>query len=606
MWVNVVKYEGEKAFDITVLGINEKLREISNKEIKENYTYKIDNEEYDNLNSIIENLDKDKKTTLVDFVQTLESFYQIDINYISENKYIIWFTKKIELDENIKILLEKMDAYIWCKDTLGRYVYTNMKSELYLNANEPNIIGKNDFEVFPEEIANTFVASDKKLLNSEKESIQALTFFNEECYDGLNHLIKNENGDILGTIGICIDTLRQRKYITNAISDAKMLELISDTIPDSIFYKDNNGIFRHCNKVFAENRNLEKEDVIGKTEKDIGTPDEKIKKYDLEDKEIMKSKKSSRSTHSWVSNDGRTTYFETIKVPFVDENQMVGGVLGISRDISHRKEAELEFERLRIEFFANLSHEFKTPLNLIFSSIQLIEFMIDRGENSIDYKNYTKIIKQNGYRLLKMVNNLIDSTRLSSGCLEYNPQNYNIVEFVENICESVQYYANQENIQLIFDTNLEERVMAFDLEKMERIILNLLSNSIKYNKEKGNIEVSLNFEKEHLYIKVKDSGVGIPGDKLDEVFKLFKQINNRITKLSEGSGIGLSIVKSLVDLHNGSINVHSKEGIGSEFTIKLPINTCRDEGNHKKPIKYNRYVETIDIEFSDIYTSIKV
>jgi len=226
MWINVVKHEGEKACDITVLGINEKLREISNKKIKENYTYKMDNEEYSNLISIIENLDKDEKTTLVDFVQILESFYQIDINCITENKYIIWFTKKIELDENIRILLEKMDAYVWCKDALGRYVYTNMKSELYPNANESNVIGKNDFEVLPEEVANVFVTSDKKLLNMEKESIEALTFFNEKCYDGLNQLIKNENGDILGTIGICINTLRQTKHITNTISDAKILELI--------------------------------------------------------------------------------------------------------------------------------------------------------------------------------------------------------------------------------------------------------------------------------------------------------------------------------------------------------------------------------------------
>jgi signal transduction histidine kinase len=205
-----------------------------------------------------------------------------------------------------------------------------------------------------------------------------------------------------------------------------------------------------------------------------------------------------------------------------------------------------------------------------------------------------------------MVNNLIDSTRLSAGCLEYMPQNYNIVEFIENLCESVQYYSNEETIQLIFDTNLEEKIMAFDLEKMERIMLNLLSNAIKYNKENGKIEVSLNFEKEYLYIKVKDSGIGIPKDKLEDVFKLFKQINNRITKLSEGSGIGLSIVKSLVSLHNGTINAYSEKGEGSEFVIKIPIGVCEEKEYDKKTFKYNKYVESIDIEFSDIYTSIKL
>jgi len=232
--------------------------------------------------------------------------------------------------------------------------------------------------------------------------------------------------------------------------------------------------------------------------------------------------------------------------------------------------------------------------------------MIDKGENVEKYRTYIKIIKQNGYRILKMVNNLIDSTRLSSGCLDYMPQNYNIVEFIENLCESVQYYANEENIELIFDTNLEEKIMAFDLEQMDRIMLNLLSNAIKYNKENGKIEVILHFEKEDLYIKVKDSGIGIPKNKLDDVFKLFKQVNNRITKLSEGSGIGLSIVKSLVGLHNGEINAYSEKDKGSEFVIKIPISMCEEKEFNKKTFKYNKYVENIDIEFSDIYSSIKL
>jgi len=109
----------------------------------------------------------------------------------------------------------------------------------------------------------------------------------------------------------------------------------------------------------------------------------------------------------------------------------------------------------------------------------------------------------------------------------------------------------------------------------------------------------------YLYIKVKDSGIGIPKNKLDDVFKLFKQVNNRITKLSEGSGIGLSIVKSLVNLHNGTISAYSEKDQGSEFVIKIPISMCEEKEFEKKTFKYNKYVENIDIEFSDIYTSIK-
>ena len=606
MWVSLEGYENNKTHSMSILGCNNKLLEVSNKQIREIYQYNLDMKKYIKLYATMENTDGNKKITLVDFVEILGAFYQIDVIQIDNNIYVIWFTKKIEIDKNIQILLDKMEMYLWFKDKLGRYIYMNKGLEEYPNATPENMIGKTDFEIFPEELANIFVDDNKKLLNGEKEYIDSVMFYNKRCYDALSHVVKDDKGDIVGTVGTFTDALSDNEYRNDKISDANMLHLISDTIPDSIFFKDCKGMFRHCNKVFAESRNLRKEDIIGKTEKDINTPIKKIKKYENEEKEILLSKKSSISNSSEICSDGRVKYFETIKVPFLDRNQMVGGVLGISRDISHRKEAELEFERLRMEFFANLSHEFKTPLNLIFSSIQLIEYMIDKGESIEKYSTYTKLIKQNGYRILKMVNNLIDSTRLSSGCLDYMPQNYNIVEFIENMCESIQYYANEENIELIFDTNLEEKIMAFDLEKLDRIMLNLLSNAIKYNKENGKIEVSLNFEEEDLYIKVKDSGIGIPKDKLDDVFKLFKQVNNRITKLSEGSGIGLSIVKSLVNLHNGTISAYSEKDEGSEFVIKIPISMCEEKECEKKTFKYNKYVENIDIEFSDIYTSIKV
>lgn len=600
MWINLINKENE--YKVDILGVNKEFKNKSKNYLKKNDFYIIDVDE--NV-EFIENI-KNKKENfkILNYIKYLSAFYQIDVNYISENKYIIWFTKKIEIEKNVETLLEKMDVHIWCKDKFGRYVYVNKGFDLYENSNPKSIIGKTDFEVFPQELANAFVKNDKRILSGEFESSQCISFFNQRGYDGLNQVLKDENGEIFGTAGICIDTLKKENN-KGSVSDSKMLDLIGDTIPDSIFFKDVNGIFRHCNKVFAENKNLRKEDIIGKSEKEINTSDDKILKYEIEEQEIIKTKKSLIYTSSFESKDGRKIYFETIKVPLLDRNKIVGGVLGISRDISHRKESELEFERLRMEFFANLSHEFKTPLNLIFSSIQLIEFMIDKDETTKKYRTYTNIIKQNGYRLLKMVNNLIDSTRLNSGCLEYIPKNYNIVEFIENICESVQYYANEENIELIFDTNLEEQIMAFDFEKMERIMLNLLSNAIKYNNEKGKIEVTLDFTDDNLYIKVKDDGVGIPKDKLDDVFLLFKQINNRMTKKSEGSGIGLSIVKSLVDLHNGDISVYSEVGRGSEFLIKIPIKLCDDKYCEKEQIRYNKYVENIDIEFSDIYTVIK-
>lgn len=438
--------------------------------------------------------------------------------------------------------------------------------------------------------------------------------------EGIKVLNFNEN--LGGLYEVDIYRVEENKYIlwytrqvdTNnlshdeneyGLSDYKILNLISDTTPDSIFVKDNRGIFIHCNKVFAKNRNLTKEEVIGKTEEEIYTSNEKIERYKKEEIEIMENKEPIITVNSFVDEEGITKYFETVKVPLLDKDNMFKGVLAIARDITHRKEYEYEFERLRMQFFSNLSHEFKTPLNIIFSSIQLIESMIERNKDDRRYITYTKLIKQNGYRLLKMVNNLIDNTRLNAGSLEYSPQNYNIVEFVENICDSVRYYASEQNIDLVFDTNKEEQVIAFDLEKMDRIMLNLLSNAIKYNKEEGRIRVTLNFDDTDLYIKVSDNGIGIDKEKLEDVFKVFKKVHDSNVRAIESSGIGLSIVKSLVDLHNGSIYVKSEKNVGSEFTVKIPISVCDSTELDKKTFTYNRYVDNIDIEFSDIYECAK-
>ena len=169
---------------------------------------------------------------------------------------------------------------------------------------------------------------------------------------------------------------------------------------------------------------------------------------------------------------------------------------------------------------------------------------------------------------------------------------------------SVAEFAKQNDITLTFDTNVEEKVMAFDLEKLERTMLNLLSNSIKYNNSPGKIDVILKDCNETFNITVKDSGIGIPNDKLKVIFERFKQVENRLRKRSEGSGIGLSLVKDLIKIQGGIIEVKSEVGGGSEFTIKLPVKVVSDNGESKES-NYrdlsDSMVTRMNIEFSDIY-----
>lgn len=282
------------------------------------------------------------------------------------------------------------------------------------------------------------------------------------------------------------------------------------------------------------------------------------------------------------------------------------------KDITEEKKMEeqknelekaIHLESIKNEFFANISHEFKTPLNIILGSMQLLNQNIQNDNITIDkLKRCSGTIKQNSYRLLRLVNNLIDMSRIDTGYYELQLSNNNIVSIIEDITLSVVHYVENKNISLIFDTEVEEEFIACDPDKIERIMLNLLSNAIKYTDVGGTISVDLKSDNKNIIVCVKDNGAGMPNNKLDIIFDRFGQVNSSLTKKCEGSGIGLSLVKSLIEMHGGSIDVRSEVGKGSEFIFKLPILKIKNEENivAYRESKHTQ-IEKCNVEFSDIY-----
>ncbi|MCT4606296.1 MAG: Cache 3/Cache 2 fusion domain-containing protein [Marinisporobacter sp.] len=267
----------------------------------------------------------------------------------------------------------------------------------------------------------------------------------------------------------------------------------------------------------------------------------------------------------------------------------------------------IEQDHIKTEFFSNISHELKTPINIILSTSQLFSLYGKNGHKPIvanKFNNHIHIINQNCYRLLRLVNNLIDLTKIDSGYMELHLKNNNIVEVVENITLStVEYIESKERI-IIFDTDTEEKFMAFDEEKLERIMLNIISNAVKFTNPKDQIEVNIYDKNNKIEISVKDTGIGIPEDKIEKIFERFKQVDPILSRSHEGSGIGLSLVKSLVTMHGGSISVKSKYGKGTEFIITLPVKFVpeNDPPPPKDDFSKNINDEKIKVEFSDIYS----
>ena len=166
---------------------------------------------------------------------------------------------------------------------------------------------------------------------------------------------------------------------------------------------------------------------------------------------------------------------------------------------------------------------------------------------------------------MKLINNLIDITKIDSDSYDLNLQNHDIVKLIEEIVFSVEEYANRKRIELIFNSEIKEKVIACDLFSIKRIILNLLSNAIKFTDEADTIEVNICDKEGSIFISVKDTGIGIPKDRQKIIFERFGQADKSFTRNSEGSGIGLSLVKSLVEMHGGKIRFKSEYGKGNEF-----------------------------------------
>lgn len=415
------------------------------------------------------------------------------------------------------------------------------------------------------------------------------------------------------------EILKLRKYVMELEERLNETEYnyksLIEFLPDVIFLSKKNKI------LFTNNKGIEligaktKDEIIGRGVLEFIHPDYRYGVMEGINDIITKGNECNLKEQMLIKLDGSFLDVEMKSILLHINKENIG--VTIVRDITERRrveevlkesESEKEINKLKTEFFANISHELRTPLNVILGSQQLIALYLKNHEilkmNSEKVDKHLAILKQNCNRLLRIINNLIDITRIDSGFFELNLGNYNIVNIVEEITLSVAEYIESKGIELIFDTEIEEKIISCDPDKIERIILNLLSNAIKFTRDRDKINVNIYDKKNTVLISVKDTGVGIPDDKLNTIFDRFRQVDSSFTRKREGSGIGLALVKSLVEMHEGNISVKSEYGKGSEFIIELPAKKLEGvfiEENKDINIGQEK-VERIKIEFSDIYS----
>lgn len=438
--------------------------------------------------------------------------------------------------------------------------------------------------------------------------------------------IYDDNGNINMVVVCSRDVTEEVKQEKTIEFQKKQLETVFNNMPDAVFLFDKDKKYYFTNKAARETYPHSLFNKIGDSQKvaeSYTMEGTKIPQEDMPAFRVLRGESISSFRFAYKMQD-ETFYFDVSGSPINDGNNgdLTTGVLCF-RDITHQVKLEkaytkqqkdlLEAEReknealensikMKDEFLGTITHEFKTPLTVINAALQTIE-SIYGNQISDTIRKHLKSIRLNSFRQLRLVNNLLDITRYNAGHIKVDMQNLDIVFLTNAIVKSVDHYAKQKGVELIFSSDIRYMEMPVDEEKYERVLLNLLSNSIKFTPKGKSIYVAVSFKKRYAVITIKDEGIGIPKSKQKLIFERFGQVDSSLSRQTEGTGIGLSLVKTLVEGMKGTIKVNSKVCKGSTFTFSLPITKIPNGEPSLNTISTqdSRIMQAVEIEFSDIY-----
>ena len=241
----------------------------------------------------------------------------------------------------------------------------------------------------------------------------------------------------------------------------------------------------------------------------------------------------------------------------------------IADDFNNIMDRANETDQSRAEFVSNVSHELKTPI----TSIKVLAESLNTQENvPLEvYQEFMQDIVSEIDRESKIIEDLLTLVRMDKSAATLNISSVNMNEMLEMTLKRLKPLAQKKNIELLFES-FRPVVAQIDEVKMTQVISNLVENSIKYNVEDGWVHVSLNADYQYFYIRVEDSGIGIPEESINKIFERFYRVDKARSRETGGTGLGLAIVKNIILMHHGTIKVHSEENIGTTFTMRIPLN----------------------------------
>ncbi|WMW23264.1 PAS domain S-box protein [Methanolobus mangrovi] len=379
--------------------------------------------------------------------------------------------------------------------------------------------------------------------------------------------------------------------IVRDISESKKAEeeiIRSETKYRSLFERSNDAIMIHDLNGLILEANDRACEMFGYSEtelKQISVLDLTLEEDRIEMKSrigIIKTEGYCRKENRMVRSDGSIIYVD-VSASFLKAQQNL--IQTVSRDITDRVRTEaamicakIEAEtasRTKSEFLANMSHELRTPLNSI---IGFSDVMLDglTGELSPKQKNYMKHVSNSGHHLLNLINDILDISKVEAGKMELHIDTLNMETVIDDIVAITQTLTSKKNISVNVDVQENMPGMRADRSKLKQIMYNLMGNAIKFTDDGGKITILAKVKDKKVLVSVIDNGIGISIEDQKKLFKPFSQIDSSISRRYEGTGLGLALVKELVELHGGKIWVESEVRKGSNFTFELPIDDNQD------------------------------
>ncbi len=352
---------------------------------------------------------------------------------------------------------------------------------------------------------------------------------------------------------------------------SSFLQTLIDSIPNPIYYKDENGAYLGCNLAFSKFFNLSKSDVIGKKVTDIAQQDKITEYYDV-DMDILKKQKNISQEGNIKDAKGETHDVVIFKAPFTHPSSQEKGLIGIILDVTEQKNIESQLRdanATKDRFFSIIAHDLKNPFHTLMglSSI-LLENYIDFDEKKVKMllENINSVSK-NTYNLLVT---LLEWSRSQAGKIEYKPINIDISLYAIESISTLEQMASEKQISII--NNITEKLIVYaDSNMLHTIIRNLITNAIKFTNSGDKIELSSVIKDNFVEISIIDNGVGISENDLRNMFKIDSKVQYRGTEDEAGSGLGLLLCKDFIEANKGRIWVESSLGNGSTFTFTLPL-----------------------------------